>query len=251
MSFKTKIEWTEATWNPITGCDKISSGCKNCYARRFAERFRGIRGHHFEQGFDLRLWPERLNHLLTWKKPRMVFVNSMADLFHEKVPEKFIKDVFEVMAKADRHIFQVLTKRSQQLVKLAPKLPWPPNVWMGVTVESPKYCNRISHLKRVESAVRFVSMEPLLSEMGNIDLEGIDWIIVGGESGPGARLMRSEWVREIRDQCIRKKVPFFFKQWGGVNKKKTGRILDGRTWDEMPIYNKGIIGKSVNKKGRS
>lgn len=234
MSLNSEIEWTNATWNPVTGCTKISPGCKHCYAEVFAERWRGIPGHHYEQGFDLRLWPERLNLPLTWKKPQTIFVNSMSDLFHENVPSSFIKMVFQTMEKASWHTFQILTKRSERLVELAPKLNWPSNVWMGVSIENDKYLWRADHLREVQAAVRFLSLEPLLGPLSDINFVGIDWVIVGGESGPGAQLMDSQWVIEIRDKCLKARVPFFFKQWGGVQKKKNGRELEGRTWDEMP-----------------
>ncbi len=234
MSVSSSIEWTNSTWNPITGCTKVSPGCKHCYAEVFAERWRGIPGHHFEQGFDLRLWPERLELPLTWKKPRTIFVNSMSDLFHEKVPLTFVRRVFRTMEKASWHTFQVLTKRSERLVELAPKLNWPSNVWMGVSVETAKYLWRADHLRKVPAAVRFLSLEPLLGPLGTIDLSRIHWVIVGGESGPGARPIEADWVREIRKQCRQEGVPFFFKQWGGVHKKKNGRVLDGRIWDGLP-----------------
>jgi protein gp37 len=234
MSVKSAIEWTDSTWNPVTGCTKVSPGCKHCYAETFAERWRGTPGHHFEQGFDLRLWPERVDLPLTWKKPRTIFVNSMSDLFHEKVPLAFIQRVFQTMEKAHWHTFQILTKRSEILAELAPELPWPPNVWMGVSIETAKYLGRADQLRQVPAAVRFLSLEPLLGPLGTLDLSGIDWVIVGGESGPCARLIEAKWVREIRKQCRAADVPFFFKQWGGVNKKRNGRLLDGRTWDEMP-----------------
>jgi len=234
MSINSAIEWTNSTWNPVTGCTKISPSCNHCYAELFAERWRGIPGHHFEQGFDLRLWPERLNLPLTWKKPRTIFVNSMSDFFHEKVPFSFIQEVFQTMEKASWHTFQILTKRSERLAKLAPDLNWPPNVWMGVSIETAKYLWRADHLREVPAAVKFLSLEPLLEPVGTIDLSDIHWVIVGGESGPGARPMEAKWVREIRKQCRADGVPFFFKQWGGVRKKKNGRTLDGRTWDEVP-----------------
>jgi len=228
------IEWTDATWNPVTGCTKISPGCTHCYAETFAERWRGIPGHPYEQGFDLKIWEERLQQPLTWKKPRTVFVNSMSDLFHEEVPFSFIKKVFAVMKQAHWHNFQVLTKRSERLMELAPKLDWPENVWMGVSVESAKYLYRLDHLRKTPAFIRFASLEPLLGPLPEINLRHIHWVIVGGESGPGARPMDPEWVDEIREQCVKKGVPFFFKQWGGVQKKKNGRTLNGRTWDEMP-----------------
>lgn len=234
MSAKSSIEWTDSTWNPVTGCNKVSPGCKHCYAETFSERWRGIPGHHFEQGFDLRLWPERLELPLAWKKPRTIFVNSMSDLFHEKVPLAFIERVFMTMERASWHTFQILTKRSERLAELAPELNWPPNVWMGVSIETAKYIWRADHLRKVPAAVRFLSLEPLLGPLGDLDLSGIHWVIVGGESGPGARPVEVSWVREIRKQCHRQRVPFFFKQWGGVQKKKGGRLLDGRTWDGMP-----------------
>lgn len=234
MSEKSAIEWTDSTWNPVTGCTKVSPGCKYCYAETFAERWRGIPGHPYEQGFDLKIWPERLAQPLTWKKPRNVFVNSMSDLFHERVPISYIKKVFQVMGKASWHNFQILTKRAERLSKIAPQLNWPPNVWMGVSVETPGYLWRVDELRNVGAAVRFLSIEPLLEPIGVMNLNRIDWVIVGGESGPGARPMEPTWVEDIRDQCIENKVPFFFKQWGGFQKKKNGRLLNGQTWDEMP-----------------
>lgn len=245
MSEKSAIEWTDSTWNPITGCTKVSPGCQHCYAETFAERWRGVAGHPYEQGFDLRLWPERLNLPLTWKKPRTIFVNSMSDLFHEKVPTEFIQRVFFTMNAAHWHTFQVLTKRADRLAKIAKQLIWPQNVWMGVSVESNKYLHRIDSLRNVPSAVRFISFEPLLGPIGKADMTDIHWAIVGGESGPGARSVEVGWVREIRDLCVKKNVGFFFKQWGGVQKSKAGRILDGRTWDQMPIKEK--IGKKLEK----
>ena len=234
MSVKSTIEWTNSTWNPVTGCTKVSSGCKHCYAETFAERWRSIPGHHFEQGFDLRLWPDRVDVPLTWKKPRTIFVNSMSDLFHEKIPLAFIRRVFQTMERASWHTFQILTKRSEKLAEVAPDLNWPANVWMGVSVESAQYLWRADHLRQVPTIVRFLSLEPLLGPLGPIDLSGIHWVIVGGESGPGARPIKAAWARDIRKQCRQKRVPFFFKQWGGVQKKKGDRILDGRTWDGMP-----------------
>lgn len=235
MSEKSAIEWTDSTWNPVTGCTKISQGCTHCYAETFAERWRGVKGHPYEQGFDLRLWANRLEQPLSWKKPRTIFVNSMSDLFHEDVPFSFIRDVFKTMEKACWHRFQILTKRPESLPAIASKLPWPSNVWMGVSVETKDYLWRLDFLRKIPSKVKFVSIEPLLGPMGKINFKQIDWVIVGGESGPGARPMQIGWVREIRDQCIKKRVPFFFKQWGGVQKKKMGRLLDGETWDQMPL----------------
>ncbi len=234
MSERSGIEWTESTWNPITGCDKVSPGCAHCYAETFAERWRGIPGHPYEQGFDMRLWPERLNHPLRWKRPRMIFVNSMSDLFHERVPEAYIAQVFEVMAKADHHIFQVLTKRQERLVELAPRLPWVRNIWMGVSIENHRFVNRADYLRKVPAVVRFISAEPLLGSLDDLDLKDIDWLIAGGESGPGNRPVNIEWLRNLRDKCRNEDVAYFFKQWGGVRPKSGGRILDGQEWNEMP-----------------
>jgi|ERR1700693_100115 len=238
MAEKSAIEWTDATWNPVTGCTKVSPGCKHCYAEVFAERWRGIPGHPYEQGFDLRLWPDRLGLPQTWKAPRMIFVNSMSDLFHERVPDEFIRRVFEVMAEASRHTFQILTKRAERLATWHARhreFWFVPNIWLGVSVEDRRYgVSRLPHLRTVRSSVRFLSVEPLLEDVGRLSLKGIDWVIVGGESGWGARPMREEWAVSIRDQCVEAGVPFFFKQWGGVRKSETGRRLDGRTWDEMP-----------------
>ena len=238
MATVSKIEWTDTTWNPVTGCTKITRGCDNCYAERFAERFRGTPGHPYEPGFDLTLRPERLSQPLSWKRPRMIFVNSMSDLFHKDIPTDFIDNVFETMETADWHVFQVLTKRSPLMrdylrrrygSRLAPR-----HIWCGVSVEDNKAAARIRHLQDAPLSTRFLSIEPLLGSVGDIDIEGISWVIVGGESGPNARPMKREWAIEVRDLCERKGIPFFFKQWGGVFKKRTGRILDGRTWDEMP-----------------
>jgi protein gp37 len=234
MATNSKIEWTDATWNPVRGCTKISPGCKYCYAERFAERFRGVPGHPFEQGFDLRLVPEKLDDPLHWKRPQRVFVNSMSDLFHEDVPLTYIQRVFRVMNRADWHQYQVLTKRADRLENVGDKLPWAAHIWMGVSVETREYLWRIDHLRRTKAHVKFLSIEPLLGPLGKISLRGIDWVIVGGESGPGARPMHKEWVRDVRDQCKQAGVAFFFKQWGGVQKKRYGRELEGRTWDEMP-----------------
>ncbi|MDD4932876.1 MAG: phage Gp37/Gp68 family protein [Methylacidiphilaceae bacterium] len=234
MSEKSTIEWTDSTWNPVTGCNKISPWCRHCYAETFAARWQGISGHPYEHGFDLRLWPDRLELPLTWKKPRAIFVNSMSDLFHEKVPLDFIQRVFRTMEQASWHTFQILTKRSERLADLAPDLRWPPNVWMGVSIESAQYLWRVDHLRKVPAAVRFLSLEPLLGRLGALDLASIHWVIVGGESGSGARPIDAEWVREIRKQCRTSGASFFFKQWGGVQKKRNGRVLDGRTWDEIP-----------------
>jgi protein gp37 len=234
MSTNSKIEWTDATWNPVRGCTKISPGCKHCYAERFAERFRGVKGHPFEQGFDLRLIPAKVAEPLSWRKPQRIFVNSMSDLFHDNVPTEYIQSVFAVMNQADWHQYQVLTKRAERLEELSHKLPWAPHIWMGVSVENKDYLWRIDHLRRTKAHIKFLSIEPLLGPLGKINLRGIDWVIVGGESGPGARGMNAEWVTAIKGQCVRAGVAFFFKQWGGVQKKRHGRELEGRTWDEMP-----------------
>jgi len=234
VSEASSIEWTDSTWNPVTGCTKVSQGCKHCYAQRFAERFRGVPGHPYEQGFDLKLWPERLDLPLEWKEPRRVFVNSMSDLYHPGVPKAFIERVFRTMRQARWHSFQVLTKRAARLAEIGEELPWSRNIWQGVSVEDERVVERISLLRRVPAQVRFLSLEPLIGPLDGLDLTGIHWVIVGGESGPGARPMKKEWVVRIRNQCRRQAVPFFFKQWGGVRKNVTGRILDGRTWDELP-----------------
>lgn len=234
MADKSAIEWTETTWNPVTGCDPVSPGCAHCYAKTFAERWRGIPDHPYEQGFDLRLWPERLQHPLKWARPRMIFVNSMSDLFHEDVPVDYIQKIFDVMGQAHHHTFQILTKRHERLAELAPELPWHPNVWMGVSVENRRFVHRADYLRDVPSAVRFVSAEPLLGPLDDLDLSGIGWLIAGGESGPRHRPVRTEWLRDLRDRCVESGLPYFFKQWGGSRPKSGGRLLDGRTWDEMP-----------------
>jgi protein gp37 len=231
---QSAIQWTEATWNPVTGCHQVSPGCAHCYAKTFAERWRGIPGHHYEQGFDLRLWPERLEQPLRWRRPRIIFVNSMSDLFHEGIPFDYVQQVFEVMVAAPQHTFQILTKRHERLSQLAPDLPWPTNVWMGVSIENRRFVRRADHLREVPAAVRFISAEPLLDPLEGLDLEGIDWLIAGGESGHRHRPVRAEWIRGLRDQCVAEGVAFFFKQWGGRSAKAGGRELDGRTWDELP-----------------
>ncbi|MDQ3009193.1 MAG: phage Gp37/Gp68 family protein [Acidobacteriota bacterium] len=235
MATNSAIEWTEATWNPLTGCNKISPGCKHCYAERLAVRLQAMGQANYVNGFKLTLQEQALKLPLQWKKPRTVFVNSMSDLFHKDVPAKFIQRVFDVMRQAHWHQFQVLTKRAERLSALNKKLIWTPNIWMGVSVENRDYVHRIDHLRQTQACVRFLSLEPLLGPLPNLDLKGVDWVIVGGESGPGARRMEPEWVQDIRDQCYQAGVPFFFKQWGGVRKSKTGRDLDGRTWDDMPV----------------
>ncbi|MCK9250330.1 MAG: phage Gp37/Gp68 family protein [Solirubrobacteraceae bacterium] len=234
MADGSTIEWTEATWNPVTGCDKVSPGCAHCYAETFAERWRGIPGHPYEQGFDLRLWPNRLSKPLEWKRPRLIFVNSMSDLFHEDIPLEFVQQVFDTMIKAEHHTFQVLTKRHERLVEIAGELTWPPNVWMGVSIENRRFVHRADFLRQVPAAVRFISAEPLLGPLEHLDLDGIHWLIAGGESGPGHRRVDAAWIRALRDQCHDDGVAFFFKQWGGHRPKANGRELDGRTWDEMP-----------------
>ncbi|HUX06852.1 MAG TPA: phage Gp37/Gp68 family protein [Acidobacteriota bacterium] len=232
---KSRIEWTESTWNPVTGCTKISPGCANCYAERMAYRLQAMGQDNYRDGFDVSLHERALSLPLKWKKPSVVFVNSMSDLFHERIPFEFVAKVFEVMEKASWHIFQVLTKRSERLCEFAPKLKWHKNIWMGVSVENADYGYRISKLSEVPAFVRFVSFEPLIAPVGEVDLTDIDWVIVGGESGPKARSMKEEWVSDIQNHCLKFDVPFFFKQWGGINKKKNGRLLNGRTWDEMPL----------------
>lgn len=234
MSDNSTIEWTEATWNPVTGCTKISPGCKFCYAERMAKRLQAMGKERYRNAFKLTLQPDALNVPLQWKKPRVIFVNSMSDLFHKDVPAAFIKRCFDVMVEAERHTFQVLTKRPARAAQLTGQLRWPENVWMGTSVESAKYVSRIDELRKVPAAVRFLSIEPLLGPIDSLNLDGIHWVIVGGESGPGSREMQEEWATGIRDQCVNAGVPFFFKQWGGTNKKATGRELCGRTWDEMP-----------------
>ena len=234
LSDRSAIQWTNATWNPVTGCDKVSPGCAHCYAETFAMRWRGIPGHPYEQGFELKVWENRLEVPLRWRRPRMVFVNSMSDLFHERIPDDFIHRVFNVMVRADHHTFQVLTKRHERLVELAPDLPWPSNIWMGVTIENRRFVHRADYLRRVEAEVRFISAEPLLGPLDGLDLTDIDWLIAGGESGPGHRRVREEWLTELRDRCRAEHVAYFFKQWGGPRSKSGGRELQGQTWDEMP-----------------
>lgn len=231
---KSAIEWTGSTWNPVTGCTKTSPGCKNCYAERMAKRLQAMGQPNYANGFELAMHPRSLELPLSWKKPQTIFVNSMSDLFLEEVPTDFIKQVFDVMKRAHWHTFQVLTKRSARLAELGRELPWSQNIWMGVSVENQDCTFRIDHLRDCDAQVKFLSMEPLLGPTPDLCLQGIDWVIVGGESGPGARPMQEEWVVEIKDQCLRADVPFFFKQWGGFRKKKAGRELEGKTWDQMP-----------------
>lgn len=234
MATNSAIEWTESTWNPLTGCTKISPGCKHCYAERMAKRLEAMGQPNYINGFRLTVHEHVLELPLRLRKPQTIFVNSMSDLFHTDVPLDFIKRVFDVMRRADWHCFQVLTKRSDRLLELSRHLTWPDNVWMGVSVENEKYAHRIEHLRGTGAKTKFLSLEPLLGPLPKLSLKGIDWVIVGGESGPGARPMDKKWVIDIRDQCRKAKIPFFFKQWGGFHKKKAGRLLDGRTWDEMP-----------------
>lgn len=235
MASNSHIEWTDATWNPVTGCTKISPGCKHCYAERLAHRLQRMGQANYKNGFQLTMQPQMLELPLRWRTPKRIFVNSMSDLFHKDVPADYIKKVFGVMAKADWHQFQVLTKRSERLRELSPILPWLPHIWQGVSVENENYLNRIDDLRATAASIKFLSLEPLLGPLPKLNLAGIDWVIVGGESGPSARPMREEWVIDIRKQCIKHGVAFFFKQWGGVQKSKKGRTLQGRTWDEMPM----------------
>jgi protein gp37 len=234
MALKSAIEWTESTWNPVTGCTKISSGCRHCYAERMAKRLHAMGQPNYVNGFQVTIHEQVLKLPLKWKKPQTIFVNSMSDLFHKDVPSEFIHKVFDVMKRAHWHRFQVLTKRPERLLKLNQKLNWVPNIWMGVTVENNDCKSRIDYLRKTNAAVKFLSMEPLLGPIQNMNLYGIDWVIVGGESGPGARPILNDWVVDIRDQCQTACIPFFFKQWGGIQKKRAGRLLEGRTWDEMP-----------------
>ena len=234
MGAKSSIEWTESTWNPVTGCTKISPGCKFCYAERMAERLQAMGQPNYRNGFELTLQPRMLELPLQWKRPQRIFVNSMSDLFHRDVPVPYIQRVFEVMRQASWHQFQILTKRADHLAELDPVLDWPENVWMGVSVENADHMDRIDDLRSTRARVKFLSLEPLLGPLPDLNLQGIDWVIVGGESGPKARPVEEAWILQIRDQCLKNQVAFFFKQWGGKNKKKTGRILEGRTWDGMP-----------------
>ena len=235
MSTKSPIEWTESTWNPVTGCTKISDGCKNCYAEKLAKRLKAMGQANYKNGFKLTLQNEMLERPLNWKKPQTIFVNSMSDLFHKDVSLEYIQQVFDVMKRASWHRFQVLTKRADRLAELSSELEWSENIWMGVSVESQKYTHRIDDLREIGAKVKFLSLEPLLGALKNLDLRKIDWVIVGGESGYGARPIKEDWVINIREQCLQANVAFFFKQWGGVNKKKTGRLLEGKTWSEMPL----------------
>lgn len=247
MAQTSTIEWTDATWNPVTGCSKISPGCKHCYADRMANRLHAMGQPRYRNGFEITLQPDILERPLSWREPRHIFVNSMSDLFHDNIPIAYIEDVFNIMSQAHWHTFQVLTKRSERLAEISHKLIWPENVWMGVSVENSDYKFRISHLQHVPAVVRFLSIEPLLGPISRLPLQGIDWVIVGGESGPKAREMKVEWIRSIRDKCITHDIPFFFKQWGGTRKSKAGRQLDGRTWQDLPTPNsrKQLIKKAI------
>lgn len=248
MAQKSTIEWTDSSWNPVTGCTKISAGCDNCYAERFSERFRGVDGHPFENGFDLTLRPERLLQPISWKKPRQIFVNSMSDLFHKKIPTKFVDQVFDTMEKADHHTFQILSKRSSRLRDYVNKRYAgglaPDHIWLGTSVEDGSKKSRIKHVADMAASVRFLSLEPLIGPMGKLDLNGIHWVIVGGESGPGHRPIEEKWVAAIRDQCLKASVAFFFKQWGGLRPKSNGRELENRTWSEYPPLSETIISSS-------
>ena len=234
MSDHSAIEWTDATWNPVRGCTKISPGCKHCYAETLAERFRGVPGHPFEQGFDLQLIDGALDLPLRWRRGRRIFVNSMSDLFHENIPDAYLERVFDVMRATPQHRYQVLTKRAQRMQEVCSRIEVPANAWLGVSIENQDYMWRLELLRQVAAPVRFLSLEPLLGPLAELDLAGVQWVIVGGESGHYARQMQAEWVRQIRDGCQQAEVPFFFKQWGGVHKGRAGRALDGRTWDELP-----------------
>ena len=239
MAENSHIEWTDATWNPVTGCSKVSPGCKHCYAERLAGRLQAMGQKNYRMGFQVTLQPEMLSHPLRWRRPRRIFVNSMSDLFHEAVPDSYITEVFSVMGRAHWHQYQLLTKRSKRLRDIDALLRWESNIWMGVSVESENFLDRVDDLRRTRAHVKFLSLEPLLGPLRNLDLTGIDWVIVGGESGPGARPLEPAWAADLRDLCLRSQVPFFFKQWGGVQKSRTGRLLDGRTWDEMPLAGTG------------
>ncbi|MBC8342508.1 MAG: phage Gp37/Gp68 family protein [Bacteroidetes bacterium] len=234
MSSKSTIEWTESTWNPVTGCTKISEGCKNCYAERMAKRLQAMGNKNYSDGFKLKIHLDVLSLPFKWKKPQTIFVNSMSDLFHDAVPDSFIFKVFDVMRQTHWHKYQILTKRSDRLLQLSPKIEWSPNIWMGVSVENQDNTYRIDALRNTDAMIKFLSLEPLLGPINNLDLKHIDWVIVGGESGPKARIIKESWVIDIRDQCNINRIPFFFKQWGGVNKKKTGRELQGKYWSEVP-----------------
>lgn len=245
MPQPSKIEWTGSSWNPVTGCSKVSPGCRFCYAERMAHRLQKMQQKKYKNGFKLTLHYEEIERPLNWKKPQTIFVNSMSDLFHENIPKAFILKMFEVMQKAHWHTFQILTKRSKRLLELAPELPWPQNIWVGVTVENSDYIYRLDDLGKIPAFIKFVSMEPLLGPISRFPYKKIDWVIVGGESGPHARPIEEKWVLEIKNQCIKNNLPFFFKQWGGINKKRSGRLLQGRLWNQYPHHastNDGQVG---------
>ncbi len=237
MSTPSGIEWTEITWNPVTGCTKISQGCKHCYAERLSKRLQSMGMQKYRNGFAVTIHVSTLEEPLKWVKPRLVFVNSMSDLFHKSVSPEFIKAVFDIMNRLPQHTFQILTKRPDRVTQLNSALNWTPNIWLGVSIESERWFSRLEKLKKTDAEIKFLSLEPLLEQLPDLSLTGVDWVIVGGESGPGARPIAPDWVKAIRDNCVQSSVPFFFKQWGGALKKRTGRILDGRTWDEMPRLN--------------
>ena len=235
MSGRSSIEWTQVTWNPVTGCTKISHGCRHCYAERMSKRLQAMGLGKYRRGFSVATHSDTLGEPLTWRKPRLVFVNSMSDLFHDAVPANFIESVFEVMNQASQHTFQILTKRPARVARLDKWLRWTSNIWLGTSIESERWMGRLAALRKTGAQTKFLSLEPLLGPLSNLNLHGVDWVIVGGESGPGARPMQADWVREIRDNCVNHEVPFFFKQWGGVFKKRTGRTLDDRVWNQMPV----------------
>jgi len=234
MSINSSIEWTKSTWNPITGCTKVSPGCAHCYAERMAKRLKAMGQPNYCNGFLPTTHPQSLSLPLTWKQPQMIFVNSMSDLFHESIPMDFLISIFKVMNQASWHTFQILTKRPERIKEIEKRVAWSDNIWMGVTVESRGYIYRINHLRACKARIKFISFEPLLGEVSNVDLNGIDWVIAGGESGPGARELKEQWVIQLKDICVAQHIPFFFKQWGGVHKKAKGRLLQGRLWDELP-----------------
>ncbi len=239
---KSKIEWTESTWNPVSGCNKVSRGCDNCYAERMATRLQAMGTRGYENGFEVTLHPHALEKPLKMKKAQVIFVNSMSDIFHDKIDDEYIIKIFEIMNKAYWHTFQVLTKRPKRLEKIAEKLNWTPNIWMGVTVEANEYVDRVDYLRNCPANIKFLSIEPLIDSVDKLDYTGIDWVIVGGESGYGARVLQKEWVLDVKDRCLELNIPFFFKQWGGVNKKKAGRLLDGQIYDDMPkLFSNSLI----------
>jgi len=239
---KSKIEWTESTWNPVSGCNKVSRGCDNCYAERMAKRLQAMGTKGYENGFEVTLHPHVLEKPFRMKKSQIIFVNSMSDIFHDKIPDEYIIKIFETMNKAYWHTFQVLTKRPKRLEKIANKLKWTSNIWMGVTVEGNEYIDRVDYLRNCPANIKFLSIEPLIDSVNKLDYTGIDWVIVGGESGYGARVLEKRWVTEVKNRCLELNIPFFFKQWGGVNKKKAGRLLDGKIYDDMPkIFSNVLI----------